>query len=143
MTQLDRAPFIYTGLGATEIRLRLAQLMSEVCPGDINGFVFPCGGGEANEAAIRMARRFTGKHKILNHYRSYHGGTTSTLAATGDFRRWFAEQGATGFVKMFNAQPFGFSWAHNDQQKTELLLLMLEEQIRMEGPETIAAVMLE
>jgi len=141
--QLDSIPMVYGGIGATEIRLRLANLMSEICPGDINGFVFPTGGGEANEAAIRMARRFTGKHKIFNQYRSYHGGTTSTLTATGDFRRWFAEQGATGFVKMFNAQPFGFSWAKTDVEKCELLLSMLEEQIRMEGPDTIAAIMLE
>merc|ERR1719498_2269217 len=141
--QLERIPMVYGGIGVTEIRLRLANLMSELCPGDINGFVFPCGGGEANEAAIRMARRYTGKHKIINHYRSYHGGTTSTLAATGDFRRWFAEQGSSGFVKMFNSQPFGFKWGDNDAEKTSLLLSMLDEQIRMEGPDTIAAIMLE
>merc|ERR1719498_727981 len=141
--QLERIPMVYGGIGVTEIRLRLANLMSELCPGDINGFVFPCGGGEANEAAIRMARRYTGKFKILNQYRSYHGGTTSTLAATGDFRRWFAEQGSSGFVKMFNSQPFGFKWGDSDAEKTELLLNMLDEQIRMEGPDTIAAIMLE
>jgi taurine--2-oxoglutarate transaminase len=142
-TQLDRMPMVYGGIGVTEIRLRLANLLSEICPGDINGFVFPCGGGEANEAAIRIARRYTGKFKIFNQYRSYHGGTTSTLTATGDFRRWFAEQGATGFVKMFNSQPFGFKFGNNDEEKSELLLSMLDEQIRMEGPETIAAIMLE
>jgi adenosylmethionine-8-amino-7-oxononanoate aminotransferase len=141
--QLDRMPMVYGGIGVTDVRLRLANLMSEVCPGDINGFVFPCGGGEANEAAIRMARRFTGRQKIMTQYRSYHGGTTSTLAATGDFRRWFAEQGASGFVKIFNSQPFGFSMGGNDEEKTKMLLNMLEEQIRMEGPNTIAAIMLE
>merc|ERR1719498_890334 len=141
--QLDAMPMVYGGIGATEVRLRLANLLSEICPGDINGFVFPCGGGEANEAAIRIARRYTGKNKILNQYRSYHGGTTSTLAATGDFRRWFAEQGSSGFVKMFNSQPFGFKWGDSDAEKTELLLNMLDEQIRMEGPDTIAAIMLE
>jgi adenosylmethionine-8-amino-7-oxononanoate aminotransferase len=141
--QLDRIPMVYGGIGATEVRLRLANLMSELCPGDINGFVFPCSGGEANEAAIRMARRYTGRHKILNQYRSYHGGTTTALTATGDFRRWFAEAGASGFVKIFNSQPFGFSWGDNDEHKAQLLLSMLEEQIRMEGPDTIAAIMLE
>jgi len=90
-----------------------------------------------------MARRYTGKFKIFNQYRSYHGGTTGTLTATGDFRRWFAEQGATGFVKMFNSQPFGFKFGDNDQEKTSILLSMLDEQIRMEVPETIAAIMIE
>jgi len=141
--QLDRIPMVYGGIGATEVRLRLAQLMSEVCPGDLNGFLFPCGGGEANEAAIRIARRYSGKFKILTQYRSYHGGTASTLAATGDFRRLYAEQGSSGFVKMFNSQPFGFNWGDDDKSKTEILLSMLDEQIRMEGADTIAAIMLE
>merc|ERR1711862_251844 len=51
--------------------------------------------------------------------------------------------GATGFVKMFNSQPFGFGWGQNDAEKSAILLSMLEEQIRMEGPTTIAAIMLE
>mmetsp|Transcript_74059 Transcript_74059/g.176348 ORF Transcript_74059/g.176348 Transcript_74059/m.176348 type:complete len:560 (-) Transcript_74059:298-1977(-) len=143
VSQLDSLPMLYSGLGICEVRVRLAQLLSELCPGDINGFVFACGGGEANEAAIRIARRFTGKQKILTQYRSYHGGSTTTLAATGDFRRWYAEAGASGFVKMFNSQPFSFSWAKTDEGKTTLLLQMLEEQIRMEGPNSIAAIMLE
>merc|ERR1719217_1825135 len=99
--QLTTVPFTYGGLALVDIRLKLSELLAEVCPGDINGFLFPCGGGEANEAAIRMARRYTGRHKIFSQYRSYHGGSTSTLTATGDNRRWFAETGSAGFVKIF------------------------------------------
>ena len=141
--QLDQLPMAYGGMGLVEVRMRLCQLLSELCPGDMNSFLFPTGGGEANEAAIRMARRFTGKHKIMNQYRSYHGGQSAALSATGDFRRWFAESGTSGFVKIFNPQPFGFKWGQTDKEKTEILLQMLEEQILMEGPETVAAVMLE
>ena len=53
---------------------------------DINGFLFPSSGAEANEAAMRIARLYTGKHKIMTRYRSYHGGTAQTMAMTGDFR---------------------------------------------------------
>jgi adenosylmethionine-8-amino-7-oxononanoate aminotransferase len=141
--QLAALPMAYGGLGLVEPRVRLAQLLSEICPGDINGFVFPSGGGEANEAAIRIARRFTGRHKILTQYRSYHGGSVASLAATGDFRRWFAEAQTSGFVKMFNSQPFGFQWGDCDEEKTSILLAMLEEQLLMEGPGTVAAIMLE
>jgi len=141
--QLTELPMVYGGLGIVEVRTRMAQLMSEILPEGIEGFLFPCGGGEANEAAVRIARRYTGKQKILTQYRSYHGGSTSTLAATGDFRRWFAEQGATGFVKMYNPAPFRFSWGDNEAKATEVALAALEEQILMEGPQTIAAVMLE
>ena len=84
--------------------------MSEVTPKDINGFVFPLSGSEANEVAIRSARIYTGKHKILTRYRSYHGGTTGPLTATGDFRRHFAEFGVSGFVKFFDFQSFTVQW---------------------------------
>jgi taurine--2-oxoglutarate transaminase len=70
--------------------------------------VFPLSGSEANEVAIRAARRFTGKPKILNRYKSYHGGTTGPLTATGDFRRQFGEAGVSGFVKFFDLQAFQF-----------------------------------
>eukprot|EP00618_Florenciella_parvula_P018627 CAMPEP_0119467748 /NCGR_PEP_ID=MMETSP1344-20130328/1796_1 /TAXON_ID=236787 /ORGANISM="Florenciella parvula, Strain CCMP2471" /LENGTH=423 /DNA_ID=CAMNT_0007500143 /DNA_START=41 /DNA_END=1312 /DNA_ORIENTATION=- len=144
--QLEALPFIYSGLAITEPRARLSALMAELCPGDINGFLFPCGGSEANEAAIRIARRFTGKEKIITHYRSYHGGTTSALAATGDFRRWFTERGGgggAGYIKAFNPQPFHLEMGATEDEIAAYSIAMLEEQILMEGPNEIAAIMME
>lgn len=57
--QLTTLPMAYGGLGMTEARCRMAQLLAEIMPGDINGFLFPSGGAEANEAAVRIARRYT------------------------------------------------------------------------------------
>jgi len=125
------------------VRARLSKLLAEISPGDINGFLFPTGGTEANEAAIRMARRYTGRHKIMTQYRSYHGGTAAALGATGDFRRGFTEMGVTGFVKIFNPQPLGFSWGNTDEECARISLQALEEQILVEGPSTVAAIMLE
>jgi taurine--2-oxoglutarate transaminase len=71
--QMRELPFVYGGLGITEIRARLSKLMTEILPGDLQGMVFPSSGSEANEAAIMMARRYTGKTKVINWYRSYHG----------------------------------------------------------------------
>jgi len=147
-TQMDTLPFVYSGFGLYENRVRLSSLMAELLPGDLNGFLFPTSGAEANEAAIRMARRFTGKTKIINQYRSYHGGTTSTVTATGDFRRNFAEgtggDGAVGFVKTMNPTDSNlFSFGATDEERTAKALGFLEEQIICEGPATIAAVMFE
>ena len=141
--QMEAIPFVYGGLGVTPIRAKLAQLLAEVCPGDINGFLFPSSGGEANEAAVRVARRFSGKHKILSRYRSYHGGSASTLTMTGDPRRWMAETGVGGFVHMFDPQPFTFSWGSDVKEVVERSLAAMEEQIMYESPSTIAAVFLE
>jgi len=141
--QMEELAFVYSGLATCEVRARLSSLLAEVCPGDINGFLFPSSGGEANEAAIRMARRYTGRPKIISHYRSYHGGTTGSLAATGDFRRWYGEAGAAGFVKSFGPSPWHFSFGHSEEEEADRCLVQLEEQILLEGPQTIAAIMFE
>jgi adenosylmethionine-8-amino-7-oxononanoate aminotransferase len=147
--QLSTLPMSYGGLGNTEVRIRLAKLLSELLPGHLNGFLFPSAGSEANEAAIRIARRFTGKPKIINQYRSYHGGSPGSLQATGDFRRNFVEEAgpAPGFIKTFNPVSFGmgdtFSFGKTDEEKTANALAFLEDQIAMEGAHTIAAFMLE
>lgn len=141
--QLEKTPFVYGGIGLVAVRAQLAALMAEISPGDLTGFLFPSSGGEANDAAIRMARLYTGKQKIFNQYRSYHGGTLGPLCATGDFRRHFAHGHATGFVKMFNPEPHYFRWADTDDRAAAMALACLEEQIVAEGPSTIAAIMLE
>jgi len=60
---------------ATEVRARLGAKLAEITPGDIDTFFFTNGGAEANENAIKLARFFTGRHKIMARYRSYHGAT--------------------------------------------------------------------
>jgi adenosylmethionine-8-amino-7-oxononanoate aminotransferase len=146
--QVETLPFVYSGFGLVEPRIRLASLLSEILPGDLTGCLFPTSGAEANEAAVRMARRFTGKTKIINQYRSYHGGTSSSLAATGDFRRNFVEgtgsDGPNGFIKTMNpTDSHLFSFGDTEAERTAKALGFLEEQIICEGPHTIAAVMLE
>mmetsp|Transcript_36320 Transcript_36320/g.104363 ORF Transcript_36320/g.104363 Transcript_36320/m.104363 type:complete len:493 (-) Transcript_36320:177-1655(-) len=144
--QMKSLPMVYGGLGNTEIRVRLAALLSELLPGDLSGFLFPSGGSEANEAAIRIARRFTGRSKVITHYRSYHGGTAHSLTATGDFRRGFAEAGGApvGFVKTMNpTDTHRFSFGATEEERATQALAYLEEQIQCEGPTTIAAMMFE
>lgn len=144
MKQMHELPFVYGGLGITEVRARLSKLMTEILPGDLQGMVFPSSGSEANEAAIMMARRFTGKYKVINWYRSYHGGTTNSQQATGDFRRWFGGDHVPGFVKSFHPYPLFWDFAGVDEEeRTKMALNMLEEQILNEGPDTIAMVQFE
>ena len=144
MKQMKDLPFVYGGLGIVEIRARLSKLMSEILPGDLQGTVFPSSGSEANEAAISIARRYTGKFKVINWYRSYHGGTASSLQATGDSRRWLAGDRVPGFIKAFNPYPLFWDFAgDNEAERTQMTLNMLEEQILNEGPDTIALVQFE
>lgn len=142
--QMADLPFVYGGLGITEIRARLSNLISQILPGDLQGVLFPSSGSEANEAAIMIARRYTGKYKVINWYRSYHGGTTNSQQATGDFRRWYGGDHVPGFVKAFHPNPLFWDLAGaTEEERTQMALNMLEEQILNEGPDTIAMVQFE
>jgi taurine--2-oxoglutarate transaminase len=78
-----------------DVRAQAAEKLLEVMPKGLDKFFFSTSGTEANETAIKMARMVTGKHKIVARYTSYHGSTAASIAATGDYRRWFAEPTST------------------------------------------------
>ncbi len=124
---------------ATEPRALLGRKLAELLPGDLEVSFFTNGGAEANENAIKLARQFTGRHKILARYRSYHGATGQVIVATGDPRRWAAETGVSGFVRV----PDSHKWGRKDPEPVAESLRELEEVIMFEGPQTIAAFMLE
>jgi taurine--2-oxoglutarate transaminase len=88
--QARRLAYIAPGFATTE-RVTLSELFLEVLPAGLNRFFFTTSGTEANEAAFKIARMVTGKSRIISRYRSYHGSTIGSIAATGDFRRWFME----------------------------------------------------
>jgi taurine--2-oxoglutarate transaminase len=81
---------------ATDVRAELSRLLLDVLPAGLNKFFFTTSGTDANEAAFKIARMYTGKTKIISRYRSYHGSTMASIAATGDPRRWSMEPGGKG-----------------------------------------------
>ena len=128
---------------ATEPRALLGQKLASICPGDINVFFFTNGGAEAAENAIRIARMYTGRHKILTRYRSYHGGTAGALTLTSDPRRWAAEPGIPGVVRMLDPYTYRCPAGHPDPCPVCTGAPHLEEILEYEGPHTVAAVILE
>jgi hypothetical protein len=105
---------------------------------------FTNGGAEATENAVRMARLHTGRHKVLNHYRSYHGATAAPITLTGDPRRWPSEPGMPGVVKFWGPYPYRSAF-HSDQrgEETERALQHLDDVLMVEGAATVAAIILE
>lgn len=104
---------------------------------------FTNGGADANENAIRMARLFTGRDKVISHYRSYHGNTGSAIVATGDWRR-VPNQYSRGHVHVFG--PFLYRsefWAETPEQESERALTHLRRVIESEGPSSVAAILVE
>src|SRR5881392_1172673 len=124
---------------ATEPRARLGAKLAEILPGDLDKVFFTLGGAEAIENAIKIARHFTGRYKVLARYRSYHGATMGAMTLTGDPRRWPNEPGLVGVVRY----PDTHRWGEKDPRPVEESLRGLEDVIRYEGPHTIAAIFLE
>ena len=129
---------------ANDARGEAARLISERTPGELNHVFFANGGAEATENAARMARLHTGRHKVLTTYRSYHGATGAAIAYTGDPRRWGSEPTIGGVIHFHGPYPYRSSFhALDEAQECERALAHLEQTIAFEGPQTIAAVMLE
>lgn len=134
---------------ATRPRAILGKLLTEITPGNLDHFLFTLGGADANENAIKLARAYTGRHKILARYRSYHGASAGAMAATGDPRRLAWEPNLMPGVVHF-LDPYRYrSTFHrtnpdiSEEDFTQDYLNHLEEIITYEGPQTIAAILLE
>ncbi|WP_234496493.1 aspartate aminotransferase family protein [Vibrio maritimus] len=120
-----------------------AKRILERAPASFKKVFFTNAGADANENAIRMARQFTGRDKVLSAYRSYHGNTGSAIAATGDFRR-VPNEYSRGHVHFFN--PYLYRTEFNstsEQEECERALAHLKRVIECEGPNSIAAIILE
>lgn len=129
---------------AHETRARAARLIAERTPGDLDRVFFTNGGADANEHAIRMARLHTGRHKVLSHYRSYHGATHLAVHVTGDPRRWPSDHGSAGTVHFFGPYLYRTVFSSTTQEEeSERALAHLEQVIVLEGAATIAAIMVE
>jgi taurine--2-oxoglutarate transaminase len=140
--QVAEMAYVYPGI-ATELKGRLGQLLAEITPGDLRKSFFTLGGAEANENAIRFARLYTGRNKIIARYRSYHGATAGALAVTGDPRRWPAEPLIPGVIHVQDPYcyrcPFGWTLETCHRE----CIRHVEQVIEFEGPETVAAVLME
>lgn len=128
---------------ANEARSMAAKKITDHAESTLNKVFFTNGGADAVENAIRMARIHTSRHKVLSMYRSYHGNTGAAISATGDPRRW-PNEFAYGHVHFFGPylyrSPF---WAKNEAEEAQRALEHLEQVIIFEGPNTIAAILIE
>ena len=123
---------------------RLAEMLAEVSPGRLSQTFFTNGGAEANEHAIRMARAFTGRQKIVTRYQSYHGATAAAMAATGDNRRIFSEPHLpAGFVKTLDPYRYRCRFCAGESKCNLNCADAVDETVLGEGPETVAAILLE
>ena len=130
--QAARLPAVASAF-ATEPKAKLARLLAEVTPGDINKTFFSTSGAEANEGAIKLARMATGKAKIISRWRTYHGSTMGAMALSNDYRNWACEPSIPSVVRCLDPYcyrcPFGLTYPACDLQCAK----HVEDVVRFEG----------
>lgn len=126
----------------TKVRGELGKKLAEICPGDLNKAYFTLCGATSIEAALKMARSYTGRHKIISRYQSYHGATYGALSVGGDPRKLPDDsQQAPNFVHI--DIPYRYRWNHDEASMLTDSVAQLERVIGYEGPGNIAAILLE
>jgi len=140
--QMDKLTYV-AAMFTTEPKAKLAKMVSEVTPGDLD-YVFFTTGAEAVENAIKAARLFTGRHKIYSRWRSFHGASAGAISLTGDPRRWAAEPGIPGVEKFFGPYCYRCPYGYESEETCKIQCLeTLKTQIMLDGPKTIAAIFTE
>ena len=149
VAQARQLPYAAPGM-ATKVRAIASKLVADVSPGgQLTKVLFTLGGADANENAVKLARGYTGRFKILTRYRSYHGATAGAMALTGDPRRLAWEPGLMpGVVHFLDPYRYRSTFHRTTPNISEAefcqdYLNHLEEIVQFEGPETIAAILIE
>jgi taurine--2-oxoglutarate transaminase len=124
------------------VRGELGKKLAEICPGNLNKAFFTLCGATSIENAIKLARLYTGKHKILTRYQSYHGASIGAMSASGDPRRIAVDaQQAPNFVHF--DLPYLYRWPFGESALLTEAVAQLERVIAYESPGNIAAILLE
>lgn len=126
----------------TKVRGELGKKLAEICPGDLNKAFFTLCGATSIENAIKLARLYTGRHKILSRYQSYHGASIGAISASGDPRRIAVDaQQAPNFVHF--DLPYLYRWEYGEENMLKESVAQLERMIAYEASGNIAAILLE
>jgi taurine---2-oxoglutarate transaminase len=121
----------------------LGKMIAGLTPGTLNKTFFTLGGAEANENAVKFARLYSGRHKIITRYRSYHGATYGAITLSGDYRRPPVEPGIPGVIHVFDPYCYRCVFGQSPESCHRECISHIEEVIRFEGPETVAALLME
>ena len=139
--QMQEAAYV-TPSCVTKVRGELGKKLASICPGDLNKAFFTLCGATSIENAIKLARLYTGRHKILTRYQSYHGASYGAMSASGDPRRLPMDtQQAPNFVHF--DLPYLYRWEYGEENLLKETVASLEKNVAYEGPNNIAAILLE
>jgi taurine--2-oxoglutarate transaminase len=140
--QADRLCYVIPS-AANDQRAKLAKMLADLAPGDLSKTFFTTGGGEANENALKIARAFTGRQKVIARYRSFHGGSYGISSVMGDVRRIANEPGVPGAVRVWDPNCYRCFFKMKYPECDLYCAEAIRELIEVEGPESFAAIIVE
>ncbi|MBT8279894.1 MAG: aminotransferase class III-fold pyridoxal phosphate-dependent enzyme [Flavobacteriaceae bacterium] len=142
--QMQEVSYVYPGM-ATDVRGKLGKKIAEITPGSLKKSFFTLGGAEAIENAIKLARMYTGRHKIITHYRAYHGATNGAISAGGDPRKFPVDrENMPGIVHVENPYAYRCPWNSSSIEECgEMAIAHLERVINFENSQSIAGILME
>jgi len=140
--QVSSLCYVYPGV-ANGTRATLARKLSEIAPGDLNKSFLVTGGAVANENALKIARAYTGRQKIISRFQSYHGATYGASSISGDPRRIAVEPGVPGSVRVWDPFCYRCFFRMKYPECGVYCADAIVEVIENEGPDTVAAIIVE
>jgi len=142
--QMSELSYVFPGM-ATEVRAKLGKKLAEISPGNLTKTFFTLGGAEAIDNAIKLARHYTGRHKIVTLYRSYHGASYGAISAGGDPRKLAVDsQQMPNIVRVDNPYFYRCPWySTTEEECAERAADHLEQTLKYENPESVAAILME
>ncbi|MCZ8228686.1 aminotransferase class III-fold pyridoxal phosphate-dependent enzyme [Flavobacterium sp.] len=141
--QMQKVSFV-TPSCTTEVRAKLAKKLASICPGNLNKAFFTLCGTSSVDNAIKLARLYTGRHKIIGRYRAFHGGSIGGMSVGGDPRK-LANDGQQMPNTVLLDDPYYFFGMKELDEATKLQLSLeyVERIIHFEGKTNIAAFIFE
>ncbi len=142
--QMEEVSYVFPGM-VTEARGILGAKLAEIAPPSLNKTFFTLGGAEAIENAIKLARMYTGRHKIIAQYRSYHGGSYGAISAGGDPRKFpMDSQQMPNILHVENPYFYRCPWNTSSIEECgEMAARNLEQMVIYENPDSIAGILME
>ena len=130
---------------STKPRALFAKMLAEITPGDLSRSFISLGGTEANEAAVKICHQYTGRRKIITRYRTYHGGTATSMSlSAGDPRSWAQVLGGTEVVSVPHPYCYRCMFGQEYPECDLRCVKYIDEVIELEGgSEKVAGIIFE
>jgi taurine--2-oxoglutarate transaminase len=141
--QMQEVSYVTPGC-VTQARGELGKKLAEITPGNLQKTLFTVCGASAIENAIKLARLYTGRHKIITRYRAFHGASYGAMTAGGDPRKLALDsQQVPNIVHVEDPYCYRCPFGKEISTCNRECVSHVERVIEFEGPENVAAILME